>query len=123
MSESDRIDLRDLEPMDKDAEEILEVLAARGGTVRSETADAIHAHVRRLEDRMRDYDDEPKEHTGTPEYVRQLEDAALLLWAELPHDVTVELQHECPTLMNFMAHLHHFIEHEQAMTRVNVWAP
>lgn len=43
----------------------------------------------------------------TAEYIRQLEDAALTLWAEVtPEQWSV---------------LHHSIEHEQAMVRRNVW--
>lgn len=56
------------------------------------------------------------------EYVRQLEDAALILWAELPIEQTSLLRDETPQLADFMGHLHHRIEHEQAMVRVNVWS-
>jgi hypothetical protein len=60
--------------------------------------------------------------TERDEYVRQLEDAVLLLWAELPIEQTKLLRDETPRLMDFCAHLHHSIEHEQAMVRTNVWA-
>lgn len=56
------------------------------------------------------------------EYVRQLEDAVLLLWAEMDTEQTHMLRSELPRLMDFCAHLHHSIEHEQAMVRINVWA-
>jgi ABC-type proline/glycine betaine transport system substrate-binding protein len=56
-----------------------------------------------------------------PEYVRQLEDAVLALWAELPAEETKALSDECPRLMDFLTHLHHSIEHEQKMVRRNVW--
>lgn len=56
------------------------------------------------------------------DYLRRLEDAALILWEEMPvHEATL-LRQDCPDLMDFLAHLHHAVEHEQAMTRVNVWA-
>lgn len=58
----------------------------------------------------------------TLHYVRQLEDAVLMLWAELPIEEQKMLVVEAPRLMDFCAHLHHSIEHEQAMTRRNVWA-
>jgi hypothetical protein len=59
---------------------------------------------------------------GEAEYVRQLEDATLMLWAELSIAETASLCAEMPRLAEFMAHLHHSIEHEQAMVRQNVWA-
>ena len=54
--------------------------------------------------------------------VRQLEDALLIVWGELPAEQTLLLRDEVPRLMDFIAHLHHSIEHEQAMVRRNVWA-
>ena len=54
--------------------------------------------------------------------VRQLEDALLIVWSELPAEQTLLLRDEVPRLMDFIAHLHHSIEHEQAMVRRNVWA-
>lgn len=59
---------------------------------------------------------------GTVEYMRQLEDACLILWAELPTEQTLLLRAEMPRLMDFMAHLHHSIEHVEAAVRRNVWA-
>ena len=58
----------------------------------------------------------------TDDYVRQLEDACLTIWQELPAEQVELLRQECPRLMDFLAHLHHSIDHEQAMVRVNVWA-
>jgi hypothetical protein len=55
-------------------------------------------------------------------YIRQLEDAALTLWAELPAAEARELRAEMPHLMDFLGHLHQRVEHEQAMVRQNVWA-
>lgn len=55
-------------------------------------------------------------------YVRQLEDACLILWGELTADQVDALRDETPALMGFLGHLHHSIDHEQAMTRRNVWA-
>ena len=52
---------------------------------------------------------------------RELEDAVLLLWGELPAEQVHQLRLECPRLMDFCVHLHHSIEHEQAMVRRNVW--
>lgn len=54
-------------------------------------------------------------------YVRQLEDAALALWAELPTPQVHLLERESPALVEFLGHLHHSIEHEQWMVRRNVW--
>jgi hypothetical protein len=56
------------------------------------------------------------------DYVRQLEDACLALWHELPTEQVLLLREEQPRLMDFLAHLHHSIEHEQAMVRQSVWA-
>jgi hypothetical protein len=56
------------------------------------------------------------------QYERQLEDALLALWAELPVEQVNLLRQEMPRLMDFCVHLHHSIEHEQAITRVNMWA-
>lgn len=70
-------------------------------------------------------DEKPCDHARTvqrPGYVRQLEDACLVLWAELPPEQTKELRAEAPVLADFLAHLHHSVEHEQAMVRQNVWA-
>lgn len=53
---------------------------------------------------------------------RELEDAVLILWRELPAEQVATLADECPRLVDFLAHLHHDIEHEQAMVRRNVWA-
>lgn len=53
---------------------------------------------------------------------RKLEDAVLTLWAELPTNVVLTLRVEAPRLMEFCQHLHHSIEHEQAMVRTNYWA-
>lgn len=55
------------------------------------------------------------------EYVRQLEDACLALWGELPAHETRRLRQETPALADFLVHMHHSIEHEQAMVRENVW--
>lgn len=60
--------------------------------------------------------------TQNAEYVRQLEDACLILWAELPAIETVALVTQEPALAEFLRHLHHSVEHQQAMVRVNVWA-
>jgi hypothetical protein len=49
---------------------------------------------------------------------RRLEDALLLLWHEADH---AALRDELPELMDFCAHVHHSIEHEQAMVRRNSW--
>lgn len=56
------------------------------------------------------------------EYERQLEDAALALWAEMPSALVAFLKLESPALVEFLQHLHHSVEHEQAMVRRNVWA-
>lgn len=56
------------------------------------------------------------------DYIRQLEDACLVLWAELPAMETRTIRRECPALADFLGHLHDHIEHEQAMVRANVWA-
>ena len=55
-------------------------------------------------------------------YVRHLEDAVLALWAEMGVSETILLATDSPRLDQFLRHLHHSIEHEQAMVRVNVWA-
>lgn len=60
--------------------------------------------------------------TTGPEYARQLEDAALALWAEVPPERVYFLDRQSPALVEFLRHLHDSIEHEQAMVRVNVWA-
>jgi hypothetical protein len=52
--------------------------------------------------------------------IRRLEDALLLLWHEVDH---AALRDEFPELMDFCAHVHHSIEHEQAMVRRNSWLP
>ena len=56
------------------------------------------------------------------DYERQLEDACLALWHELPAEQVLQLREEMPRLMDFLAHLHHTIEHEQAMVRRSYWA-
>jgi hypothetical protein len=56
------------------------------------------------------------------DYTRQLEDAVLALWHELDIDTSIRLRYESPRLMDFCAHLHHSIEHEQAMVRRSVWS-
>lgn len=61
------------------------------------------------------------EGTGSGEYVRQLEDALLVVWAELPPPASRLLRNEVPEMMDFCAHLHHSVEHEWAMVRRNVW--
>ena len=55
-------------------------------------------------------------------YVRQLEDACIVLYSELPSPEWVILTDETPQLAQFLIHLHHTIEHEQATVRLNVWA-
>lgn len=52
----------------------------------------------------------------------RLQDAVLVLWAELPIQETKLCRQEMPRLAEFCAHLHHSIEHEQAMVRANYWA-
>lgn len=59
---------------------------------------------------------------GEPDYVRQLEDAVLVLWAEMPTAEVLRLREDAPALVDFVRHLHHSIEHEQAMVRQNYWA-
>ena len=54
--------------------------------------------------------------------IRELQDACLTLWAELPMPEVKTLRDEMPRLIDFLVHLHHSIEHEQAMVRGNVWA-
>jgi hypothetical protein len=56
------------------------------------------------------------------QYIRQLEDAAHILWGEMPIEQCELLQQESPTLIEFLRHLHHQLGHEQAMVRKNVWA-
>jgi hypothetical protein len=56
------------------------------------------------------------------EYVRQLEDACLILTAEMPAEQALLIRREVPALADFLGHLHHSIEHEQAMVRRNVWS-
>lgn len=56
------------------------------------------------------------------DYVRQLEDAVHILWAELPMEQVRILRDEAPALVEFLVHLHHSLTHEQAMVRRNVWA-
>lgn len=56
------------------------------------------------------------------DYERMLEDAVLMLLAELPVEQTKAFSDTNPRLMEFCAHLHHSIEHEQAMVRTNYWA-
>lgn len=53
---------------------------------------------------------------------RELEDAVLALWAEMPVEQVKMLRAEAPRLVEFCVHLHHSIEHEQAMVRRNCWA-
>lgn len=55
------------------------------------------------------------------EYIRKLEDAVLELWAELEVGAVLQLEDEAPRLLEFVRHLHHSIEHEQAMVRRSVW--
>lgn len=55
------------------------------------------------------------------EYLRALEDAALVLWAEMGAEETLALMAEMPALADFLGHLHHSIEHEQMAMRRNVW--
>ena len=52
---------------------------------------------------------------------RRLEDAVLVLWDALTVEQVREMRRECPALLDFCAHLHHAIEHEQAMVRTNTW--
>lgn len=56
------------------------------------------------------------------ETVRRLEDTILDLWAEMPVANVKELRDECPAMVEFIAHLHHSVEHEQAMVRRSVWS-
>lgn len=56
-----------------------------------------------------------------PGYVRQLEDAALILWGEMPPKIAKELHDEVPRLVEFLVHLNHAVEHEQWAVRQNVW--
>jgi hypothetical protein len=56
-----------------------------------------------------------------PDYVRRLEDALLILWAELPANETLTIREGLPELADFLGHLHDHIEHEQVMVRRNVW--
>lgn len=51
--------------------------------------------------------------------MRQLEDACLALWQELPGPALKVLERDAPVLVDFLAHLHQSIQHEQ--TRGNVW--
>jgi hypothetical protein len=60
--------------------------------------------------------------TAAGVYIRQLEDAALILWAEMSGEQVKLIREETPALVDFLAHLHDRVEHEQAMTRPNVWA-
>ena len=62
-------------------------------------------------------------HHATPDdYVRQLEDAALILWGVLPTKDVLLLREENPELVEFLRHLHYSIDHVEAMVRKNVWA-
>lgn len=54
--------------------------------------------------------------------IRELEDACLVLWAEISVEDAKTIQTEYPRLADFLGHLHRSIEHEQAMVRRNVWA-
>lgn len=56
------------------------------------------------------------------EYERMLEDAVSALWDELPVEQVKQLAREAPRLVEFIHHLHHSVEHEQAMVRRNYWA-
>lgn len=78
----------------------------------TEDTDELSAEVASLRAALREKD----------EYVRALEDAALLLWVEMPTTAAKELALDVPALWDFCGHLHQSIEHEQAMVRVNVWA-
>lgn len=53
---------------------------------------------------------------------RRLEDAVLALWAELPNEQVRLLRDEAPALVEYVGHLHHAIEHHEAMVRRNVWS-
>lgn len=53
---------------------------------------------------------------------RPLVDAVLALWSEMPAEQVRVLREDALELVHFCQHLHHSIEHEQAMMRVNVWA-
>ena len=55
-------------------------------------------------------------------YVRQLEDACLILFDRLTPQEFVNLRKEIPGLADFVAHLNHSVTHEEAMVRRNVWA-
>lgn len=66
--------------------------------------------------------DSPRQQLREGEQVRRLEDALVILWAELPTRETLALCHEMPALADFLRHLHGSIEHERAMVRRNVWA-
>jgi hypothetical protein len=55
-------------------------------------------------------------------YVRQLEDACLLLWERMDTPEFVKLRKEAPALADFLAHLRHSMSHEEAMVRRNLWA-
>jgi hypothetical protein len=56
------------------------------------------------------------------EYERMAEDAVLALWDELSVEQVKLLEKEMPRLVEFLAHLHHSISHEEAMVRGNCWA-
>lgn len=58
----------------------------------------------------------------TKQYVRQLEDACEVLWAELPAEQVASLHDEAPRLVEFLRQIHHELSHEQVMTRRNVWS-
>jgi hypothetical protein len=56
------------------------------------------------------------------DYVRRLEDAVAALWAECSTETVQYLIENSPRLVVFCQQMHETIEHEQAMTRRNVWA-
>jgi hypothetical protein len=58
----------------------------------------------------------------TDDYVRQLEDACVILAGEMTFDQTRDLRAESPALLDFLRHVHETVEHEHAMVRRNVWA-
>jgi hypothetical protein len=55
-------------------------------------------------------------------YVRQLEDACLVMWGRMTPQEFIDLRRELPDLATFLAHLNHAISYEESQMRRSVWA-